>query len=259
MKKARKAVAARVQAMGSVAVAPPADFRLSLAERRARNMLTGSMLCSGSTLRSGSLSAARSHRARLLAFLHPDDAPPSTTRDSGRAAARETMRRLVNEWDQSEGILSLDEMMSLAALGLSDDVLPCKGRASYTGKAARNLDARREEMAWHAASLEYALVWKFCEDDPELAGNATDLAGARSRIALTIERALRLYMAMLGQNLRARGVSPDRVVLFSRTGRRPANPILPEGMSFAESEVEGWHDRSPLGRALEQGKLRVNI
>lgn len=256
IKKARRA---RRDAIASVAVAPPPDFRLSKSERRARHMLAAALSASMCEMRPSGASRRRTHRARIVRFLHPEDDPAKAAQMTGRDLARDRMRRLVNEWDQSEGILSLDEMMTLAAMGLSDETKHRRGRDAYLRDTARNLDAKREEMAWNAASLEYALIWKFCEDDPELAGQATEIAGVRTRLNLTVERALRLYAAMLGQNLRARGVSPDRVVRFARTSRRPANPILPEGMSFEASKVEGWHDRSPLGRALEQGKMRVNI
>lgn len=255
----RKATLARKSAGAEAAAAPPPDTRVSRNERRAQ-AITSAILKASPLLRPKT-SKRKLHRARIIRFLHPDDPgeKPKSVKDA-RAVARERMRRLVNEWDQVNGILSLDEMMGLAALGLSDGLTEgVTGTRPHLTKSQKLLDARADEMAWFASSLEYALIWKFCEDDPELRGSATQVAHGRTQLRRTIERALRLYIAMLGQNLRARGVSPDRVIQFSKTGRRPVNPILPEGMSFEESKAEGWHDRTPLGRAMERGAMNVEI
>lgn len=261
MPKLSRAGTRRLQAVKESAIAPPAGVRMSRAERNARLTMVDHLLSAKRIMPSGLTARSTGVRSRISRFLEPDTQSDRKWQKSrtARDEARDRLRRVCNEWDQANGILSLDEMMALAALGLSDDVPMAKWRRKYAANVERNLDRRREDLAWAACSLEYALIWLFCDADPELNVGASAIAEARTRLPMTIERALRFYIAVLGQNLRARGIAPDRVVKFARTGRRPVNPILPQGMTSDEVEAAGWKDRSPLGRAMEKGSMRVEI
>lgn len=253
MKEQKKRSRRRIESMESMAVSPPKHLRLSATERAARATMA-SRAAAGREMLPTAVIGKRGASAPIVSlFGRPVDAE--------RGTARERLRQAIVGWDTDCGVLSLDEMMALAAIGLSDEEphngmkeakVHARSGEKFRRHRAKARAAETEDLMWSALSLEYALVWKFCDEDRDLRHAAAEIAQARTSPAATMRRALTLYIAMLGQNLRARGIVPDRVVRFAHTGMRPRQPILPAGVSMDDIESLRWVDQRPLSKLLRE-------
>ncbi len=248
-----RSVAAEEDDARSAGVSRPVSghTRLTAAERASRAVLNAE-------IRAGRRSLPPAvRRARLDERFRAMLRPCAADRNTGlrRAEAAERLAGMLHGWEMENGSLSVEELMGIAEVQLA--TVAASGRRPTKG--GRRMDPDCEELLWRCVSLEHALVWIFCDMDDELRPSASAVAAGRSRPEAALRRALRLYSTMLAQSLRARGVRPDRVVMFRDTSMRPDRPILPEGATMDDVRGAVRVDRAPAADAPAPGTADGSI